>query len=181
MDRPALTVVKNNGACTLAITSLVAAGQTYFAVSSLTLTGAYAATATGFALSASPVSFQGNARLSATSFASDVVVTILISGDSSLTSTAVSPSAAPLRLVGGTVSGLSGSGLVLLNSGGNPCPVMADGSFAFTTPVAQGAAYSVTVGTSPSSPAQTCTVTNGAGSMGAAAVVDVLITCAPPV
>jgi len=68
--------------------------------------------------------------------------------------------------VGGTVSRLSGT-VVLQNNGGNNLPVSADGSFTFTTPVANGGGYSVTVLTQPSSPAHTCAVTNGSGTSNA--------------
>jgi hypothetical protein len=79
--------------------------------------------------------------------------------------------------VGGTVTGLSGSGLVLRNNGGNSLSVAANGSFTFTTPVASGAAYAVTVLTQPSNPAQTCTVSNGSGTVGAANVSNVAVNC----
>lgn len=79
--------------------------------------------------------------------------------------------------VGGTVTGLSGSGLVLQNSAGDDLVVNANGSFAFATPVASGAAYAVTVKTQPSDPSQTCSVAAGTGSVGAANVQNVAITC----
>ena len=80
--------------------------------------------------------------------------------------------------VGGTVSGLSGSGLVLsLNSGAQTLPVNANGSATFPTALASGAAYTVTVGAQPSGPAQTCTVANGSGTVGAANVTSISITC----
>jgi galactose oxidase-like protein len=78
--------------------------------------------------------------------------------------------------VGGTVSGLSGTGLVLQNNSGNNLPVSANGSFTFTTAIASGGAYSVTVLTQPSSPAQTCTVTSGSGTA-SANVTSVAVTC----
>jgi len=78
--------------------------------------------------------------------------------------------------IGGTVSGLSGSGLVLQDNGGDNLPVSANGSFTFATAVASGAAYSVTVLTQPSSPAQVCTVANGSGKA-TANVTNVQIAC----
>ncbi len=79
--------------------------------------------------------------------------------------------------IGGTVSGLAGSGLVLQNNGGNNLAVAASGSFTFTTPVASGAAYAVTVLTQPGSPAQTCGVSAGTGTVGGANVTNVVVTC----
>src|SRR5881396_1328885 len=78
--------------------------------------------------------------------------------------------------VGGTVSGLTGTGLVLRNNG-NDLPVNASGPFTFTTPILSGAAYAVTVLTQPTSPAQTCSVTNGSGTVGAANVTNVGVVC----
>jgi hypothetical protein len=77
--------------------------------------------------------------------------------------------------LGGTVSGLAGTGLILQNNAEN-LPINANGAFSFKTLVANGAAYAVTVATPPSSPAQTCTVTNGSG-MATANVTGVTVTC----
>ena len=83
-------------------------------------------------------------------------------------------SSAPTFSVGGTVSGLSGT-VVLENNGGNDLSTSANGAFAFSTPLAQGAAYNVTVKTNPSG--QTCTVTNPSGTVAAANVTNVSVTC----
>ena len=81
--------------------------------------------------------------------------------------------------VGGSVSGLSGSGLVLsLNSGAQTLPVAADGSFTFPTALASGSAYAVTVQTQPSGPAQVCAVANGSGTLSNTNVTNVSVTCA---
>ena len=79
--------------------------------------------------------------------------------------------------IGGTVSGLAGSGLVLQQSGGDNLSVAADGSFTFATPIDDGATYSVTVSAQPGNPAQTCTVANGSGSVAGANVDNVAVTC----
>jgi len=76
--------------------------------------------------------------------------------------------------VGGTVSGLSGS-VVLQNNGGDDLTIISNGSFTFPTPVAEGATYNVTVLTQPTN--QTCTVTNGSGTMGGANVTNVGVNC----
>ena len=67
--------------------------------------------------------------------------------------------------IGGTVSGLSGT-VVLNDNGGDNLTVTANGSFAFPTQLASGAAYAVTVKTQPSG--QTCTVSSGTGTVGSA-------------
>ena len=79
--------------------------------------------------------------------------------------------------VGGTVSGLTGTGLVLQNNAGDDLVVTADGVVAFPTLVANGAAYAVTVKTQPSAPLQTCTVNNGAGTIAGAEITNVSIIC----
>jgi hypothetical protein len=77
--------------------------------------------------------------------------------------------------VGGAVSGLSGSGLVLRNNGGDPLSISGSGSFTFNTPLADGSSYSVTVATQPSG--QTCSVSNGTGTVNGANVTTVSVTC----
>ena len=81
--------------------------------------------------------------------------------------------------VGGTVSGLDASGLVLQNNAGNDLPITANGAFTFSTAVASGTAYgAVTVKTQPNAgPAQACSVTSGSGTVAGGAVTNVGIAC----
>jgi len=81
--------------------------------------------------------------------------------------------------VGGAVTGLAGSGLELQLNGGTPLAVSSAGAFAFPTSLKSGATYSVTVAAQPSSPTQTCVVTRGSGTVGAANVANVAVACAP--
>ncbi|MGB8325135.1 MAG: kelch repeat-containing protein [Candidatus Acidiferrum sp.] len=79
--------------------------------------------------------------------------------------------------IGGTVSGLTGTGLVLQDNAGDNLPVIAAATkFTFVTSVASGGAYKVTVLTQPSNPAQTCTVTSGTGTA-LANVTSVTVAC----
>ena len=80
-------------------------------------------------------------------------------------------------LVGGTVQGLAGTGLVLQDNGGDDIAVSADGSFRFATPVASGSGYAVTVRSTPATPRQTCAVGHGAGTMLSQDVADVQVIC----
>ncbi len=82
--------------------------------------------------------------------------------------------------VGGSVGGLTSSGLVLsLNAGAQTLPVSSGASsFTFPTGLANGAAYAVTVGTQPAG--QTCSVTNGSGTISGANVTNVSVTCVTP-
>jgi 6-phosphogluconolactonase len=82
--------------------------------------------------------------------------------------------------VGGTVSGLSGSGLVLNYATGtesSSATISSNGSFAFSRRVANGTVYSVSVETQPVNPAQICTVNNGSGTVGGADVTNVIVNC----
>jgi hypothetical protein len=79
------------------------------------------------------------------------------------------------RTIGGTVTGLTATGLVLQNNGGDDLTVAANASsFAFATPVANGSAYSVSVLAQPSG--LTCTVQNGSGTA-SASVSNVAVGC----
>ncbi len=80
--------------------------------------------------------------------------------------------------IGGTVSGLKGSGLVLLNNGGDALPVSADGVFTFPTALAQGAPYAVSVQSQPGGPSQVCTVNAGTGTVADTAITGVMVVCA---
>jgi 6-phosphogluconolactonase (cycloisomerase 2 family) len=77
--------------------------------------------------------------------------------------------------IGGTVSGLTGTGLVLQDNGGDNLSVTQNGSFTFKTAVASGKPYAVTVLTQPTG--QTCTVANGTGTAGSSNVTNVTVSC----
>jgi hypothetical protein len=78
----------------------------------------------------------------------------------------------------GQVTGLSGTGLVLRNNGGDNLAISANGPFAFATALTQGSAYLVTVLTQPTSPSQTCgVVSSSIGTVGTGLVPNVLVTC----
>jgi 6-phosphogluconolactonase (cycloisomerase 2 family) len=82
--------------------------------------------------------------------------------------------------VGGTITGLVATGLVLQDNGGDNLPVSPGAAFTFATPVSEGAPYNVTVLTQPSgAPLETCTVTNGSGTAGATNITSVVVTCVP--
>ena len=79
--------------------------------------------------------------------------------------------------VGGTVTGLTGSGLVIQNNGADNINISGNGSFTFISPLNTNATYSVTVQTHPSSPTQFCSVTNGTGTISNSNVSDISIIC----
>jgi hypothetical protein len=79
--------------------------------------------------------------------------------------------------IGGSVTGLQGSGLVLRNNGGDDLTIVGNGPFQFPTMLASGAVYSVSIKTNPSNPAQSCAVTNAAGTVTNASVANITVTC----
>ncbi len=76
-----------------------------------------------------------------------------------------------------TVSGLAGSGLILLNNGGDTLAVATNGMFTFATQLTGGMAYTVTIHTQPANPSQTCLVTNGSGQAAAGNSMKVTVAC----
>ena len=83
---------------------------------------------------------------------------------------------APAQTIGGTISGLTASGLTLEDNGGDNLPVPSGAaSFTFATKVADGSTYAVTVGTQPTN--QTCTVSQGSGTVGTSNIANVSISC----
>jgi hypothetical protein len=86
---------------------------------------------------------------------------------------------APTYTIGGTVTGLRGSGLTLQN-GNTHLPVASDGAFTFPDEFTSGTSYSVSVQAQPSSPTQACTVTDGGGAVGATNITNVAVTCVTP-
>lgn len=90
------------------------------------------------------------------------------------------------RVVRGAISGLQGSGLELrllldgdredVCSSANGC-IGAQGAFVFAGKGMAGSPYAVTVARQPSLPAQNCTIANGAGTIGAGDVTDVVVVC----
>jgi len=83
----------------------------------------------------------------------------------------------PQYTVGGTVSGLSGSGLVLASNTGETVNVSADGAFSFKTTFPDGSPYYVLVLTQPETPIQTCVANNGSGTIQSGNVTGITVTC----
>ncbi len=78
--------------------------------------------------------------------------------------------------VGGSLSNLGdGESVILQNNSGDNLTLASNGSFTFSTPLAEGATYNVTVLTQPTN--QTCIVTNGSGTVSSANITDVVVTC----
>lgn len=86
---------------------------------------------------------------------------------------------APTYTISGTVNNLSGSTLVLQNTGLDDLSISATGSvpFTFSTPLKDGASYNITVSSQPNSPGQICNVTDGVGSIVTADVTGIIVNC----
>jgi uncharacterized repeat protein (TIGR01451 family) len=78
--------------------------------------------------------------------------------------------------VGGSVSGFGGGTLVLQLNGSESLMLQANGSYQFTTALADQVSYGVTVIGQPGG--QSCAVANASGSINAANVVNVNVACA---
>jgi 6-phosphogluconolactonase len=77
----------------------------------------------------------------------------------------------------GTITGLTGSGLVLQVNATYSVTIPANGtSFTFPTPIPDGQDYSVAVLTQPSGPLQNCVVNNATGIAGAGAA-NITVAC----
>jgi hypothetical protein len=91
-------------------------------------------------------------------------------------STSSGSSSATSFSIGGTITNLTASNMVLYDNGADPFTV-ASGATTFTMPskVSTGQAYAVTVYSQPSG--LTCTVTNGSGIVASANVTNIAIAC----
>jgi hypothetical protein len=92
-----------------------------------------------------------------------------------VTSIAVICSPSTFTLTGTLNNLASGLQVMLENNAADPLTLSADGTFTFSTPVAESGAYNVTVGTQPAG--QTCSVTNGQGTQVTANVANITVTC----
>jgi hypothetical protein len=100
------------------------------------------------------------------------------SGTASANVTNVSVTCVLAYTIGGNVTGLTGTGLVLQNTGAEQLPITANGAFTFKNPVPTGFAFTISVYTQPTVPAQTCTITQSTASGTATAnVTNVTVNC----
>ncbi|HEU4612087.1 MAG TPA: choice-of-anchor Q domain-containing protein [Kofleriaceae bacterium] len=110
------------------------------------------------------------------SLAGDVYTTNAITADC----TVIANFAIDTHTIGGNVTGLMGSGLVLRLNGANDLPIVANGPFVFAAALDDLSAYAVTVAQQPTGPTQVCTVGNGSGTLAGSDITNVAVDCAPP-
>ena len=98
-------------------------------------------------------------------------------GTQNVTNVTVTCASSQTYTIGGSLNGLnSGASVTLLDNGGDALTLSANGTFTFHTPLPSGATYSVTVSKQPTG--ETCTVTNGSGTVGNSNVTNVAVSCA---
>jgi hypothetical protein len=89
--------------------------------------------------------------------------------------TTIQVNCVPKNMLGGSVSGLTASGLVLANGSDTVAVAANSTSFTFPNKVGQGLSYGVTVLTQPAG--KTCSVANGVGTMGTTDIGNVQVSC----
>ena len=81
---------------------------------------------------------------------------------------------ATLYSISGNLIGLQGS-ITLQNNGAESVTLTGSGNFSFATQVAKGFRYNITVSSQPTG--QTCTVTNGSGTINNFAIDNISVNC----
>jgi hypothetical protein len=95
-------------------------------------------------------------------------------GSANVTDVQVACASAAFTL-GGTISGLTGNGLVLANGTDTTSPAPGAATFTFPTKLASADSFTVTVSAQPAG--QTCVVSNGTGVILTSSVTNVVINC----
>ena len=86
----------------------------------------------------------------------------------------------PTYRIGGNVSGLTGSGLIISNNGTDELTIDAPGAFTFAAELTDGATYEVAIVAQPSGPENVCVVENGTGAVAGTDVENIGIDCTGP-
>ena len=137
---------------------------------------------TAVTLTATPAQYSAFSGWSGGSCSGSAAATCTVTLAGSDAATTATFAATASYAIGGAVTGLSGSGLVLANSlnGGaaEQLPISLNGNFVFPTRAPAGQTYAVSILTQPSSPAQACTLTGGSGSA-RADIASVMVSCPP--
>ena len=158
----ASVILQNNGGDALTLT---ANGPFTFKTAVTGPTDAYAVTVNTQPATPNQICTVANGSGTATANVTNVAVTCVLS-----------------YTIGGTITGLVGSGMVLQDSATleqmKISPTNGNQAFTFTQLVPTGTAYTVSVQTEPSNPVQTCVVTPSTASGTATAnVTTVVVTC----
>jgi uncharacterized delta-60 repeat protein len=90
------------------------------------------------------------------------------------------PPPAPTFAIGGTVTGLVGTGLTVRNTQNQEQVQPANGTYSFPTKLPDTEPYNVIIASQPANPAQFCSAANGSGTIANADVTNINIDCAAP-
>jgi 6-phosphogluconolactonase (cycloisomerase 2 family) len=101
----------------------------------------------------------------------------LLSMDATHSSSGASSGSDASYTVGGTVTGLTGTGLVLEVNGSQSLAVGANGTFSFPGALPSGSSYVVRVQSQASVAREICSISNGSGTVGTSAVHNVGVAC----
>jgi hypothetical protein len=126
-----------------------------------------------------PVAFNGTYAVTVGTEPADATCTVQGGTGAGMTAnvTAIAVVCSPITFtLRGTLNNLaSGMQVTLENNAADPLTLSADGTFTFSTPVAESGAYNVIASTEPVG--QTCSVTNGQGTQVSANVANITVTC----
>ncbi len=87
------------------------------------------------------------------------------------------PPAPKMYTVSGGISGLVGGGLVLQLNGAQNTIIKDNGAFVFTTGLADGTQYVVSVAVPPTGPSQTCGIERPSGTLNGGGVSNIVVSC----
>lgn len=115
------------------------------------------------------------------SLAALMLVSMFLSGCGGSGQSNTTPSDPPPMsyTVGGTITGLQGTGLVMADDGASNLDVSPNSTeFTFATELGNATPYDITIVSQPSDPHQVCSVGNATGTVESSNVTNVAVTCA---
>jgi hypothetical protein len=86
----------------------------------------------------------------------------------------------PTFSLGGTVTGLTGTGLTLRNNQNADQIQPGNGAYTFPTKLLDGTNYDIAIISQPANPVQVCSLKNGSGKVAAADVTNIDVDCVTP-
>lgn len=89
-------------------------------------------------------------------------------------------SPSPTYSIGGSVVGMTGSGLIISNNAAEQLTIDAAGDFVFPGELDSGVVFDVQIVAQPANPSNVCTIENGSGTIAAADISNIEIVCTGP-
>jgi hypothetical protein len=125
-----------------------------------------------------PIGYDRNSNSGRSYLDADGMGTFFPYSDVALRALLSSETATQTFSVGGTVTGLEGNGLVLELNCGEEESISGNGAFSFDAELTDGTGYTVTVKAQPGQSNQTCTISQGSGTVTGANVTNIAVNCA---